>query len=149
MGFLKELELKVVEDVIVALDHLDAVYQVTSFVGVEVHRPEVRLDEDFVLLLKLVLGHLLHLDEGLVHKVGDIINLQKHLCVGRSVDKLDELDEHALNVTDLLEVPIQAILNGYKALVFSLVLVFEIHCNLIFLVLELPNQIVEAQVKIL
>ena len=149
MGFLKELELEVVEDVIVALDHLDAVYQVTSFVGVEVHRPEVRLDEDFVLLLKLVLCHLLHLDEGLVHKVGDIINLQKHLCVGRSVDKLDELDEHALNVTDLLEVPIQAILNGYKALVFSLVLVFEIHCNLIFLVLELPNQIVEAQVKIL
>jgi hypothetical protein len=44
----------------------------------------------------------------------------------------------------LLQIPIQAILNGHKPLVFSFVLIFEVDGDLVFLLLESFNEVSEA-----
>jgi len=60
---LEELKLEAIENIVVALYHLQSSDEIVGSVSVQIHWPELWLDVDLRLLLQFVLSHLLHLHE--------------------------------------------------------------------------------------
>ena len=94
----QELELKIIENVIIALDHLQLMYEFQSLGRVQIHRSEIWLYINFTLLLQLILGHLLHFNETLVHELRNIIDFEQDLGLRTGINELDELNEDSLNM---------------------------------------------------
>lgn len=96
--FLQELQLKIVKNVIIAFDHLQLMYELQGLRRIQVHRSEVWLYIDLTLLLELILGHLLHFDETLVHELRNIIDFEQDLCLRTGIYELNELNEDSFDV---------------------------------------------------
>lgn len=84
------------------------------------------LDIDLALLLKLILSHFLHFNEGLVHELAHVVDFEQDLGLRGSVHELDQLNEDSLDVADFFEVTVEAVLESNEPLVFCFVLVFKV-----------------------
>ena len=71
------------------------------------------------------------------------------MSIGRSVHEFDQLDEHALYVTELFHVAVKAVLHAHEPLVLVLELILKVDGDLILHVFEAFDEIAEALIQIL